>query len=169
MIAINAGVGTATDPSTLEAIWAMQGLAPVLECNTGGPRSRSRNLHLHSTILGSDSGPISCPRVRTVALNFGDEDPVARIWRLLEELGYPSPEVARVAYLESARACVCITPDRISRTTVETARPELVLEKALILGLSTPSLFDPARPVLWTRASLTRRLALYDIRGFYDD
>jgi hypothetical protein len=169
VIAINAGIGTATDPSTLEAIWAMQGLAPVLECNSGAPMSRSRNLNIRSTILGSDSGPIACPRVRMVALNFGDEDPVPRIWRLLEELGYPSPEVARVAYLESARVCACVTRDKIYRTTVETARPELVLEKALILGLSTPSLFDPARPVLWTRASLTRRLALYDIRGFYDD
>jgi hypothetical protein len=169
VIAINAGVGAGTDPSTLEAIWAMQGIEPVFECNSGGPRSRSRNLHLHSTILGSDSGPIVCPKVRTVALNFGVEDPVARIWRLLEELGFPSPEAAQAAYLESARVCVCITPDRVSRTTVETARPEGVLEKALILGLSTPSLFDPSRPVLWTRASLTRRLALYDIRGFYDD
>jgi hypothetical protein len=167
--AIDPGTSGFVGPGIPEAIWTMQSIEPVLDCNSGGPRSRSRILHLQSTVLGSDSGPISCPKVRTVALNFGDEDPVARIWRLLEELGYPSPEAAQEAFLESARVCVCISPDRVSPTTVETTRPEIVLEKALVLGLSTPSLFDPARPVIWTRASLTRRLALYDIRGFYDD
>jgi len=28
-------------------------------------------------------------------------------------------------------------------------------------------LFDPSRPVLWTQASLTRRLELFDMVGFY--
>ena len=169
MIAINGGVGGVIEPAIPEAIWAMQGIGPVLECNSGGPRSRSRELHLRATVLGSDSSSISCPKVRTVALNFGGEDPVARIWRLLKELGYPSPEAALEVHLQSARACVCCSFKGIARTAVETARPELVLEKALVLGLSTTSLFDPARPVIWTRASLTRRLALYDVRGFYDD
>jgi hypothetical protein len=37
----------------------------------------------------------------------------------------------------------------------------------LILGLSTPYLFDPARPVLLTRASLTRCLEIFDAEGYY--
>ena len=42
-----------------------------------------------------------------------------------------------------------------------------ILEQALLLGLCTAQLFDPARPVLWTQASLTRGLELFDPAGFY--
>jgi hypothetical protein len=55
-----------------------------------------------------------------------------------------------------------IAPDRVA-----SLEPEVVLEQALVLGLSTKSLFDPTRPVIWTRASLTRRLNLYEVEGFY--
>jgi hypothetical protein len=39
--------------------------------------------------------------------------------------------------------------------------------RALLLGLCTAYQYDPARPVLWTRASLTRRVELYEPAGFY--
>ena len=39
--------------------------------------------------------------------------------------------------------------------------------KALLLGLCTAWQYDPSRPVLWTRASLTRRVELYEPAGFY--
>ena len=42
-----------------------------------------------------------------------------------------------------------------------------VLEQALLLGLCTAQLFDATRPVLWTHASLTRGLELFDPEGFY--
>jgi hypothetical protein len=42
-----------------------------------------------------------------------------------------------------------------------------VLWHALVLGLCTANLYDPERPVLWTQASLTRRLELFDPAGFY--
>ena len=42
-----------------------------------------------------------------------------------------------------------------------------ILEQALLLGLCTAFQYDPARPVLWTRASLTRRVELYEPAGFY--
>jgi hypothetical protein len=35
------------------------------------------------------------------------------------------------------------------------------------LGLCTRHLFDPSRPVLWTRSSVTRALELFDPVGFY--
>jgi hypothetical protein len=43
----------------------------------------------------------------------------------------------------------------------------VILRDALILGLATASIYDPARSLLWTNASLTRRLELYDPRNFY--
>jgi hypothetical protein len=37
----------------------------------------------------------------------------------------------------------------------------------ILLGLCTPWLYDPRRPVLWTVGSLTRRLELLQAQGFY--
>jgi hypothetical protein len=36
-----------------------------------------------------------------------------------------------------------------------------------MLGLCTAHLYDPGRPVLWTRASLKRVLELFEPGGFY--
>jgi len=44
---------------------------------------------------------------------------------------------------------------------------ESILRQALLLGLCTSFQYDPSRPVLWTRASLTRRVELYEPAGFY--
>ena len=50
---------------------------------------------------------------------------------------------------------------------MRTAPESEVLEQALLLGLCTAQLFDAERPVLWTQASLTRGLELFDPTGFY--
>ena len=47
------------------------------------------------------------------------------------------------------------------------AREDAVLREALLLGLCTAWQYDPARPVIWTRASLTRHVELHDPAGFY--
>jgi hypothetical protein len=47
------------------------------------------------------------------------------------------------------------------------AAPAEVFRNALILGLCTAQMFDPERPVIWTRASLTRVVELFDPAGFY--
>jgi len=167
MIDAKSAVGTAAVP--IEVIWGLQTREPVSECNSGGPMSRRREFRLRTSVLGADSGPISCPKLRTVALDFGSEDPVPYVRRLLEALGYASPEAAQEDLLSAAEACVCCASLELDRTYVQDTRPETVLEKALVLGLSTTSLFDPARPVIWTRTSLSRRLAFYDVRGFYND
>jgi len=153
----------------MERIWDLQAWERAFECNSGAPMSRRRAFRLQTSVLGADSGPISCPKLRTVALDFGREDPVPYIRRLLEELGYASPEAAQEVLLSAAEPCVCCASAELYRTRVRDTRPETVLEKAVFLGLSTTSLFDPARPVIWTRASLTRRVAYYDFRGFYND
>jgi len=50
---------------------------------------------------------------------------------------------------------------------VARATDDAILGQALLLGLCTTFQYDPARPVLWTRASLTRRVELYEPAGFY--
>jgi hypothetical protein len=54
-----------------------------------------------------------------------------------------------------------------ARIAVTESSHRAVLEQALMLGLCTAQLFDPARPVMWTFASLTRTLELFDPAGFY--
>lgn len=169
MIAIEARKASGIAAIPIEVIWDLQVGEPTSECNSGAPMSRRRAFRLQTSVLGADSGPISCPKFRTVALSFGWEDPVLYMRRLLAKLGYASPEAAQEVLLPAARPCVCTASAELYRTRVRDTRPETVLEKALILGLSTTFVFDPERPVIWTRTSLTRRLAYYDFGGFYDD
>jgi hypothetical protein len=166
MTAIGACAHTEEWRNVMETFWGID-VDPELECNSGGPMSRSRELTLRATILGEGSDGICCPKVRQAALDFGGEDPVPYVHRLSEGLGYPSPEAAREALMHLSEPFVCFVSKRVKPLRVSRAPPEAVLETALILGLSTSSVFDPARPVIWTRTSLTRRLALYDIMGFY--
>jgi hypothetical protein len=150
-----------------EALWAAGRETSEVECNSGGPMSRQRRLDLHATILGEGIDFISCPMVRFVALEFGTEDPVTYVHQLSEQLGYPSPEAARVAIAHFSEPLYCSGASWAKAIRVADARPEKVLEEALILGLSNTSLFDPKRPVIWTRSRLTRPISLYDIRSFY--
>jgi len=53
------------------------------------------------------------------------------------------------------------------RVSVSDPNRRRVLKQALMLGLCTAHLYDPARPVLWTAASLTRGLVLFEPEGFY--
>ena len=171
MIAIESGRSRGVDWSpgfvSSEALLASRLVEPTLECNMGGPMSRSKSLTLHSTILGDGVDHVLCPRVRSVALDFGEADPVPYVWGLLGGLGYASPEAARGSLLPILQRCVCCVSNEIAPDRVASLEPEIVLEQALVLGLSTRSLFDPSRPVIWTRASLTRRLNLYEVEGFY--
>lgn len=135
--------------------------------NSGGPRSRSRSERLSATVLGRDDGAIRCPRVVPLALDFGGADPVRTLHAMLAEAGIEGPEALRALLRPRAAPAICRPNDRLSRVRVATARPALVLRKALMLGLCTPWLYDPSRPVLWTRASLERRLELFVGEGFY--
>ena len=146
---------------------AARHFGPTLECNMGAPMSRIRELTLQASILGDGANHVSCPLVRSIALEFGDADPVPYVRGVMEALGYASPEAARVRHLPALQRCVCSVSKEISPDRVDTLAPEAVLERALVLGLSTRSLFDPSRPVIWTRASLLRRLNLYEVEEFY--
>lgn len=125
----------------------------------------------HSTILGRDEGPIRCPRVLRAGLRFrSGADQVQVIHRVLERAGFESPEDLREAFDLPTTPLICQPlPDDAPRLDVLISAPEPlpILEQALLLGLSTPYCFDPARPVLWTQASLTRAIVLFDPAGFY--
>jgi hypothetical protein len=53
------------------------------------------------------------------------------------------------------------------RISVADRNRRRVLKQALMLGLCTAHVYDPARPVLWTAASLSRGLDLFEPQGFY--
>ena len=63
--------------------------------------------------------------------------------------------------------CICRPDPAPSPAPVASLLAIDALYQALVLGLCTAWCYDPRRPVLWTRASLTRQLELFDGRGFY--
>lgn len=136
--------------------------------NTGGPMSRTRKERIASTLLGADDGAIRCPRIVRVGINFPNEDPVNLLTDILEKEGFSDPEELRGAFQLPENRLVA-RPYTRERGVVDVYRDERrdILWNALVLGLCTAQLYDPARPVLWTQAAVTRRLELFDPAGFY--
>ena len=137
--------------------------------NIGGPMSRTRSEHVVSTLLGRDEGAIRCPRSLRLGLKFPSRaDPVRAIEKILNASGYASAEDLREEFALPEGRLICRPlAAGAPRLPVRESPERAVLEQALLLGLCTAQLFDPARPVLWTQASLTRGLELFDPAGFY--
>ncbi len=136
--------------------------------NSGGPMSRTRKEVISSTLLGRDEYPIRCPRIVRLGIAFPDADPVELLTQMIAEEGYGSPEDLRDA-LEIPPGRLIARPHTLNNGVVDIlydARRD-ILWHALMLGLCTSQLYDPARPVLWTQAALKRRLELFDPAGFY--
>lgn len=150
-------------PVGLSGLWLPDGM----ECNMGGPRSRKRRERLESSLLGERRGVIRCPRVVRLGLEFRDADPVNRMERLLVECGLADPEELRSLFTIPQGCRVCRPDARLPRLDVEETDKDEALRQGLMLGLCTSVLYDPTRPILWTTASLTRAVELYDIEGFY--
>ncbi len=140
---------------------------PGMHCNSGGPRSRTRTERLQSTVLAKRGGVIRCPVTLPLALDFEGADPVATMYALLEQQGINSPEDLRALFQPLPASTLCRVNPGVLPIKVATASPEEVLKTALMLGLCTAWLYDPVRPVLWTRASLARAVELIDGEGFY--
>jgi hypothetical protein len=87
--------------------------------------------------------------------------------RFRRTAGIESPEALRGCCEIPGEGLLC-QERPLEPIDARTSEPALVLRQALMLGLCTRVLFDPARPVLWTHASLTRRVELYAIENFYD-
>ena len=108
-----------------------------------------------------------CPRVLRVGLDFGRRSPLAYVRELLKACGYSDEQEARHALALPQEPCVCRPNPAPSPAPVASLLASDALYQALVLGLCTAWCYDPRRPVLWTRASLTRQLELFDGRGFY--
>jgi len=137
--------------------------------NSGGPASRTRKVRIASSLLGQEEGNIRCPRLIHLGLRFPDGvDPVAYTTALLNEQGHGHPEELRDRFAPPERPYVCrAAPPGSPRLDVTSASVEETLGQALLLGLCTAHRYDPLRSVLWTQASLTRALELFDPTGFY--
>ena len=135
--------------------------------NSGGPSSRTRTERIRSTVLGDDEGPIRCPPVLRVAIDFGSRDPLECVSRWLRRAGFADGKEARTAFDLPPSPCICRADPAPQPPRASSLAACDGLRLALLLGLCTPWLYDPGRPLLWTRASLTRRLVLYDGGGFY--
>ena len=136
--------------------------------NSGGPMSRTRKERIRATLLGTDDGAIRCPRIVRVGLAFTAGDPVDFVTNLLNEEGYGSPEDLRSELeIPDHRLIGRPSSDPFGWVDAGHGARRDILWNALVLGLCTAQLYDPARPVLWTQASLTRRLELFDPAGFY--
>jgi len=139
----------------------------ILEANSGGPMSRRRTERLTTTVLGQDQGPIRCSRLLRVGLDFGRRNPLNVVRDLIHACGYDDEEEARRAITLPPLACICRVDGTLQPTPVVSIEPDDALFQAVVLGLCTPWRYDPGRPVLWTRTSLTRRLELFSGQEFY--
>lgn len=145
------------------------GVRPGKSANAGwgGPPSRNRRERIKSTLLGNDDGQIRCPRI--IRLGFfllpGD-NPMESVETLLAEEGYGSPEDLRGDIAIPDRPYICRPSQSPGPCPFSAPRAE-VLRQALMLGLCTSQVFDPARPVIWTKGSLSRVVELFDPEGFY--
>ena len=145
---------------------------PALYANAGGPARRRFKQIINSSILGKNDGFVRCPRIISLGLIFTvGEDPVTVITDILKQEGFFSPEELREKFSLPEGRLLCRPVEASLRhggcLVVKTADRNKVLEQALMLGLCTNQLFNPARPVLWTETSLTRVVELFDPAGFY--
>jgi len=142
----------------IAAVWA----------NSGGPASRRRTERVQASLLRTSSGPVQMPRVIRAGLRFGDREPIDAVLEALARAGLDDAELLRSRYAAPPTPLlVRVVPNAAWRIPVEGASDDAVLEQALLLGLCTAFQYDPARPVLWTRASLTRCVEMHDAAGFY--
>ena len=135
--------------------------------NSGGPMSRGRRERISVTVLGNDDGAVRCPRVLRIGLDFGRRSPLTYVRELLETCGFADEQEARHAMALPEEPCLCRPNPAPTPAPVALLLARDALYQALVLGLCTTWCYDPRRPVLWTRASLTRQLELFDGRGFY--
>ena len=136
--------------------------------NSGGPMSRRRTERVVASVLRDDASRIHLPRVIRAALHFDDQDPLSVVLESLARIGLDDAELLRERYAAPESPLLArVVPDARWGVRVGQGTDEAILSQALLLGLSTAWQYDPSRPVLWTRASLTRRVELYEPAGFY--
>lgn len=144
----------------------------ILRFNYGNPSPRSKHREqLTTTCFGDERKQIHFPYVRRLGLLFPTAwSPRQTLIALLGAQGMESPEELRARFaVPPVVLAIRALPRALSGflVDVQTERPALILEQALLLGLCAPTFFDPQRPVIWTDTSLTRRVELYRVGDFY--
>ena len=138
------------------------------QANSGGPMSRRRSEQVIASLLRDEAAPLRLPRVIRAGLHFGERDPLDAVLESLARAGLDDAELLRSRYAAPSTPLLArVVPNARWGVAVGRASDDAILEQALLLGMCTPFQFDPARPVLWTRASLMRRVELYEPAGFY--
>ena len=102
-----------------------------------------------------------------MGLDFGRANPLNVVRDLIRSCGFDDEEEARRAMTLPPLPCICRVDESVRPASVKSIEPDEALFQAVVLGLCTPWRYDPGRPVLWTRTSLTRRLELFSGQEFY--
>lgn len=141
----------------------------IRRANAGAPMSRRHREHLTSSLLGPGDAFVKIPLVLRVGICFGiNASPRAFMEDLLSDAGCYSPEELRDLFDHPPQRLMARhASEHFSPKDVRLEKPEVILREALILGLATGAIYDPTRPVIWTEASLGRRLELYAPGSFY--
>jgi hypothetical protein len=147
---------------------ARSAVEPTRHANSGGPITRRRTERVVVSLLRDDTSRLHLPRTLRAGLRFGRADPLSRVLAALARIGLDDPEQLHARYAAPPQPLLCrVVPNASWAEDVSTLPDATLLEHALLLGLCTAYQYDPARPVLWTRASLTRCVELHDPAGFY--
>jgi hypothetical protein len=140
-------------------------IAAQVYCNMGGPMSRTRTQALRASLLAGGGSPFDC--CARAGIDFGKRDPLATVERALRAARIRDPEELRATCPLPAEACLCREQPSLQVPRAADLSPTELLGRAVLLGLCTSHHYDPRRPVLFTRASLARRLELYCSQGYY--
>lgn len=142
--------------------------APLPLANSGGPSSRRRTERVTVSVLRDESARFHLPRVIRAGLLFGDRDPLQVVLESMARVGLDDAEQLRERFpAPTAPLLARAVPNARWGVKVAQGTDASILQQALLLGLCTAYQYDPSRPVLWTRASLTRRVELYEPARFY--
>jgi hypothetical protein len=155
---------------TVDKLWAQYDTVKArYHTNSGGPASRRRTEQVVASVLRSEySARFRLPHVVRAGLHFGDRDPLQAVLESLARIGLDDAENLRERFAPPATPLIArVVPHARFGAQVGRSSDETILQQALLLGLCTAYQYDPARPVLWTRASLTRRVELYEPARFY--
>jgi len=111
----------------------------------------------------------ACSVRRSIGLRIpAGGDACSLAWSALLSAGLSEPGALRERIAVPALPLVAApAPSTDTHGVDPDGDSEALLEDLLLLGLSSATMYDPGRPVLWNRASLGRRLLLLDMRGFH--
>lgn len=134
-----------------------------------GHIARREKIKINSSIFSKQSAIIRPKLILSVELSFSPrQDPFKLIYNLLIKSGFKSPEELKSRYPIPKTPLMCreisssAKPFCVSRKDIDS-----ILKAALLLGLCSKYQYSPSRAVIWTAASLNRRIELYKPGGFY--